>query len=91
MLHVISYDIVDDNRRRRVFETLKDIGQRMQDSVFEVNLTAEEAVNLAVKILKQIDPKEDSCRIYRLCGNCESEVQILGTGDRYIEPGYWII
>lgn len=34
-LYVISYDIVDDRKRTKTVDTLKDYGRRVQKSVFE--------------------------------------------------------
>ena len=39
--YVISYDIVDNRKRFRAAETLKDYGQRAQKSVFEAKLDAD--------------------------------------------------
>jgi CRISPR-associated protein Cas2 len=83
MLHVISYDVTDDRRRHRIFETLKDFGRQVQLSVFECELGEEGVKELSEKLGREIEEGEDSCRIYRLCGSCDKEVRILGKGERY--------
>ncbi len=91
MLYVISYDVSDDGRRRRVMEALKDFGRRVQYSVFECNLDEGGFDELWGRLDFEIDPAIDSCRFYRLCEACAGAVRILGKGDRYREPGFVII
>jgi CRISPR-associated protein Cas2 len=91
MLYVISYDVVDDNARRHVHELLKDFGRRVQFSVFECDLKAEEVQEVARRIEFEIDGATDSCRLYRLCQGCRQEVKIIGKGDQYSEPEVIIV
>jgi CRISPR-associated protein Cas2 len=91
MLYVISYDVSDDGRRRRVFEALKDFGRRVQYSVFECDLDTKAYDELWNRIDLEINGKEDSCRFYRLCAGCEGTVGILGRGDRYEQPGFVVV
>jgi CRISPR-associated protein Cas2 len=91
MLYLISYDVTDDNHRRHVMEALKDFGRRVQFSVFECNLNEKDLEELVGRLEFEVDPKTDSCRIYRICGACAEEVGVLGKGDRYSEPDFLII
>ena len=91
MLYLVSYDVSDDNRRRHVMEALKDFGRRVQYSVFECNLDKAALRELVGRLDFEIDSATDSCRFYRLCEACAAEVQILGKGDRYSEPGFVIV
>jgi len=91
MLHLISYDVIEDARRRRVFETLKDYGRRVQYSVFECDLDEAGLTELVQRLEEAIDPERDSCRIYRQCGACEGQVRILGQADRREERGFVVI
>jgi CRISPR/Cas system-associated endoribonuclease Cas2 len=56
MLYLISYDVSDDTRRRRVYEALKDFGRRVQYSVFECEteergrIPAREGIDTARKL-----------------------------------------
>jgi CRISPR-associated protein Cas2 len=90
-LYVISYDVVDDARRRRIHDALKDYGRRVQFSVFECHLDEKGLAELWDRIGFELNIDEDSCRFYRLCGACEPEVRILGQGDRYVLPGHLIV
>ena len=91
MLYLISYDIADDDRRRRVYEALKDFGRRVQFSVFECEMDDAGLQELSARIDREIDGNTDSCRFYRLCKCCAAEVRILGKGNRYSEPDFVII
>ena len=91
MLYLISYDVTEDDRRRRVHEALKDFGRRVQYSVFECETDSPGLQELLVRVAREIDPATDSCRFYRLCAACAGEVRILGRGDRYSEPGFVIV
>ena len=76
---VVSYDIQSNNRRSKVFKTLKNYGQWMQYSVFECqNISKEQFLHLRHKLEKEINKDEDSVRFYILCGDCEDKVIRIG-------------
>lgn len=81
MFYLVSYDITDDRRRTRLAKTIKDFGDRVQYSVFECNLEGNLLDKMIDRIEKIIDQKEDSVRIYALCGACERVIRIIGTGE----------
>jgi CRISPR-associated protein Cas2 len=91
MLHVIAYDIPDDGRRVKVAEVLKDFGRRVHYSVFEALLDAELLDQLRHRVQRIIDAEEDSVRIYRLCGECEAKVVVIGMGERTLEPKVYVV
>ncbi len=76
-LAVISYDIVDDNRRNKVAKVLLDYGNRVQFSVFEVKLT-EKIPEIKERISPLIDRKEDNVRYYMICKGCEDKKTVIG-------------
>jgi CRISPR-associated protein Cas2 len=86
MLIVVSYDIPNDRRRTRLAHALKDFGERVQYSVFECRLDAEQLGRLSRRIKAEIDPEEDRVRIYPLCLNCERQVEIQGSGKLTKDP-----
>jgi CRISPR-associated protein Cas2 len=91
MLIVVSYDVRSDRRRTRLANTLEDFGQRVQYSVFECRLEAEALESLRRKVEKLIDPLEDSVRIYRLCLECDRQVQIQGMGKITEDPDVYVL
>ena len=75
--YIVCYDIVDDKRRRKVYELLKDHGQRVQYSVFECLLDKKTMVRLKYK-LRQMIEGEDSIIVYPLCANCQDDISFMG-------------
>jgi CRISPR-associated protein Cas2 len=68
---LITYDVsteTSDGRRRlrRVAKLCEGHGQRVQKSVFECILSAGQLEQFKHRLFREIDPAEDSLRIYRL-------------------------
>lgn len=79
MRYVVTYDITDDGRRRRVYRTLERYGAWRQYSVFEAELTDTQRVELESDLQDEIDASVgDRIRIYRLCGSCEDHIGDIG-------------
>lgn len=76
---VISYDISNNRLRAQLARLLEGYGVRVQYSVFECRLEYERYQEL-LKKMKEYSEKfeEDSIRIYRICKNCEQEIETLG-------------
>ncbi len=79
MFIVASYDIPSDKRRLKIANILKDYGERVQYSVFECIIVDEILGKMVKKLLKVIDNDEDSLRIYKLCKDCKSKIDVYGT------------
>lgn len=85
---LITYDVetVSSDGKRRLRQVAKvciDYGQRVQNSVFELNIYPADLVNIKSKLEKIIDPKKDSIRIYNLGKNWENRVETLGRDNSY--------
>ena len=78
MIVLVSYDIVDDKQRTRLAKKLLNFGQRVQYSVFECNLNKDQLKEMKKQIMKFIDLKKDSLRIYRLCDSCRKQIKSYG-------------
>jgi CRISPR-associated protein Cas2 len=78
MHFVVTYDIVQDRRREKVMNTLKNFGLRVQYSVFECELTPQRASQLFEKLRPLIDPRRDRIHMYPLCDTCFFRSQALG-------------
>lgn len=57
--YLLAYDISDDRRRTRVFETLKAHGEHVQFSVFFCELTKQELARLRGLLGETIDHRAD--------------------------------
>jgi len=80
-VYVVSYDISDPKRLRRVFETVKSYGERVQLSVFVCKLSKEDLVRLHSKLRGEMNLNEDQVLFFRL-GPAGSDV-----GDRVVSLG----
>jgi CRISPR-associated protein Cas2 len=79
MRYVISYDISNDKRRRKVVKVLEGVGFRVQYSVFECDLDAQRLKALRKRLKPLIQPKStDSIRFYGLCAGCQQRVDVIG-------------
>lgn len=76
--YVVTYDIVDDKKRNKVANILKDYGIRVQKSVFECRVRPESLKEMRAKVVDIIDKKQDSVLIYPLCAACASRKTVLG-------------
>ena len=66
MLTAVTYDIQDNRRRTKLAKLLLRYGQRVQKSVFEIQLNDKELPGLLRQIERIIKTEKDSVRIYRL-------------------------
>lgn len=75
---IVSYDIVDDRKRNKAAEALKDYGQRVQKSVYEVRLDAKTLSKLLGRLGEIIDKKTDNVLVYLLCEACVKQKSFIG-------------
>ncbi|MCI0364746.1 MAG: CRISPR-associated endonuclease Cas2 [Phycisphaerales bacterium] len=84
MFVLITYDVstvtADGQRRlRRVARACLDIGQRVQNSVFECQVDPGQFTLLKSRLNDLIDPREDSLRFYFLGRNWRRRVEHVGS------------
>ena len=83
MLYLISYDVstltpIGRKRLRHVARECENYGIRVQNSVFECELTYEVFLMLKHRLFQLIDPTEDSLRFYPLGKQGRDKVTHLG-------------
>ena len=83
MFLVISYDIVDDQKRKKLADLLKDYGCRVQYSVFEFDLEKKFIDQMIKEASAIIDSNEDSLRVYCLCEECARKVMAIGNKNTF--------
>ena len=71
--YLVCYDIRDPKRWRKVYKKLKGRGNRVQYSIFRLNLGKTQMEALRWK-LEQILDEEDDLLIIRLCRGCAQRV-----------------
>jgi CRISPR-associated protein Cas2 len=83
MYVLVTYDVstttsAGRRRLRRVAQACVNFGQRVQYSVFECNVGETEIVRLRQSLLEEINPNEDSLRIYTLGEDPSRRVEHYG-------------
>lgn len=71
-LYIVSYDIRDDARLRRVYKTMRGFGDRLQYSVFRCVLSDMQLALLKERLLNELKLSEDQVLIIPL-GAADSE------------------
>ncbi len=83
MLVLVTYDVATSEpkgakRLRAVAKTCRDWGQRVQYSVFEIEVDPAQWIKLKARLEALIDPATDSLRFYYLGANWERKVEHVG-------------
>ena len=83
MLILITYDVNTEDaggrrRLRRVARACLDLGQRVQNSVFECDIDPAQWTALRDRLIEEIDTSRDSLRFYRLGADGKRRVEHVG-------------
>ena len=92
MFVLITYDVntqtpAGRTRLRRVAKECVNYGQRVQNSVFEINLEYAKFILLKDRLVKLIDPEVDNLRFYYLGNNWKKRIEQFGVEQRYDSEG----
>ena len=96
MMTLVCYDVSTENkagktRLRKIAKECMNYGQRVQNSVFEVDVDYGTFLKLKDRLLKIIDDSEDSHRIYYLGNKWKKNVEHLGVKETYDPEGVIIL
>jgi CRISPR-associated protein Cas2 len=83
MMMLVSYDVSTispegEKRLRKIAKACRDLGQRVQYSVFEVEVEPAQWVALRQRLCDLIDPSVDSLRFYHLGAKWQGKVEHVG-------------
>ena len=83
MIYLVTYDIENDKIRSKIAKQLKAIGQRVQKSIFECELSKVQLSTLEQKLTELLNTQPESgstsnIRIYPICMDCHQKS--LGVG-----------
>ena len=83
MLMLVTYDVRTSEpggagRLRRVAKACRDFGQRVQYSVFEIEVDPAQWTMLRARLEQIIDPRHDSLRYYHLGAGGQRRVEHVG-------------
>jgi len=95
MFVIITYDVstVDDNGKKRLRKIAKECvnyGQRVQNSVFEVNLDYGNFLKLKDRLVNLINKEKDSLRFYYLGDKWKNKIEHIGAKETYDSEGVLI-
>ena len=96
MMVLISYDVSTTDskgktRLRKIAKECQNYGQRVQNSVFEIDVDYGIFMKVKDKLLKLMDEKHDSLRFYYLGNNWQRRVEHFGAKETYDPEGVIII
>lgn len=96
MMVLVSYDVStkDAQGKKRLREIAKLCvrhGQRVQNSVFEINIDYGKFMKMKQSLLKIINTDEDSVRFYYLGNNWQGKIEHIGAKDTYNSEGVIMI
>jgi len=92
--YIVSYDICDPKRLRKVFKTMKNWGDHLQYSVFECQLTSREQIELQDELGQIIHHHEDQVLFINLgpsTGRGERVIESLGKSYVPVEAACWVV
>ena len=75
---LVSYDISDPKRLRKVARACEDFGVRKQFSVFLTRVSATDLVRLRSRLYDIIDLSEDQVLFIPLCPRCVNAIDAIG-------------
>jgi CRISPR-associated protein Cas2 len=96
MLVVVAYDVSTESeegkkRLRRVAKICQDVGQRVQNSVFECLVDAAQWTRLRARLVNEAEIEEDSLRFYFLGDNWRRKVEHVGAKRTYDPQGPLVV
>ena len=96
MMVLVTYDVCTmtpegRKRLRKVAKACVDMGQRVQNSVFECLVEPAQFAELRHRIEETIDPEKDSIRYYFLGANWNHRVEHVGAKATYNPEGPLVV
>lgn len=82
---IVAYDIADPKRLAKIAKIMKDYGDRVQKSIFEVTARGGVFNQLRRRVEAIIVPEEDGVKYFPVCEKCSGTVEIIGQGV-FIDP-----
>lgn len=96
MMVLVSYDVnttssTGTKRLRKVAKICVNYGQRVQNSVFEINTDYGNFLKIKNQLIKVIDTEKDSLRFYYLGNNWHNKIEHIGAKEGYDSEGLLLI
>lgn len=92
MRYALCYDIARHRARERVAQLLSGYGSRVQESVFECELSKADLAKLTAELQEALTGEpEANVRCYRLCADCREASFGLGELRQPADAKGWIV
>jgi len=91
MIVLITYDITDPARLRKLHRFLKEYGLNTQKSVFECDIDEVAIKAIRTYCKERLEIATDSVRIYKICNRCINKVTISGQGLKVTQLDYMVV
>ncbi|HOT75370.1 MAG TPA: CRISPR-associated endonuclease Cas2 [Candidatus Wallbacteria bacterium] len=91
MFYIVCYDTPSNRRRRKMVNVLKNHIRHVQKSVFEGHLTKDKFDKMSELLEKNIDPAEDSVRIYELPKDMVLKIKAFGQPPVMDDPSFYMV
>ena len=96
MMVLVSYDVSTSDakgrtRLRKVAKICQNYGQRVQNSVFEIDTDYGTFLRVKDALVKEIDEAKDSLRFYYLGNHWKERVEHIGAKETYDPEGVLIV
>ena len=91
MKYLITYDIENDKKRKKISDELEAFGYRVNYSVFECELNQTKLKKLKDILDELVDKKYDSLRFYHICENCvPKSFELCNKGEVFEKEDFFI-
>lgn len=91
MITLVTYDITEPKRLKKMHAFLKEFGLNTQKSVFECDIDEPALKRIRQYCKEKLDLDSDSVRIYKICSPCMSKVSLSGVGVKVSNIDYMIV
>ena len=91
MIVLLTYDITDPKRLRRMHQFMKEFGLNTQKSVFECDIDTIAIKRIRRYCRENLDLVSDSVRIYKICAHCLGKVELSGQGMKLTQLDYAVV
>ena len=78
MFVLVAYDIADNKRLQRIAKIMEDYGDRVQYSVFEMEVDRSTFRQMRQRTENVLEEDEDGVKYFFLCERCAGRVEVLG-------------
>lgn len=80
MFVLVAYDIAEPRRLQRIAKIMEDYGDRVQYSIFEMDVDQATFREMRQRTEKVLDEEQDGVKYFFLCERCAGRLDVVGRG-----------